>query len=159
MQELQHEGQRTLTPSLSSTPSTAVIHEGQHVPYDEAAMEVRPASNPPLCIHTDQQPQILLILVGLPGSGKTTFAESLVRLSEQEQEQYDKHEQEKWDGSEALNGPSRTGTRTRALGRRWIRASQDDAPSRRRQECEGVVRMGLERGWNVVVDRVDFDEV
>ncbi len=39
----------------------------------------------------------------------------------------------------------------------WLRASQDDAPRRRRGECEDVVRIGLREGRNVVVDRVGFD--
>jgi hypothetical protein len=40
---------------------------------------------------------------------------------------------------------------------RWVRASQDDAPTRRRQECEAMVRSGLRQGKDVVVDRVGFD--
>jgi hypothetical protein len=40
---------------------------------------------------------------------------------------------------------------------RWVRASQDDAPNRRRQECEAMVRSGLRQGKDVVVDRVGFD--
>jgi adenylate kinase family enzyme len=77
------------------------------------------------------EPQILLVLVGLPGSGKSTFAEALVDWSH----------------------------RTLGKHRRWTRASQDEAPSKRRQECEGLVRSALERGDNVIVDRVDFDPV
>jgi adenylate kinase family enzyme len=39
----------------------------------------------------------------------------------------------------------------------WVRASQDDAPSKRRQECEAMVRSALQEGKDVIVDRVDFD--
>ena len=39
----------------------------------------------------------------------------------------------------------------------WVRASQDDAPSKRRQECEEMVRGALREGKDVIVDRVDFD--
>nr|XP_018260372.1 uncharacterized protein I303_07290 [Kwoniella dejecticola CBS 10117]OBR82530.1 hypothetical protein I303_07290 [Kwoniella dejecticola CBS 10117] len=78
--------------------------------------------------------QIVLILVGLPGSGKSTFASALLALSQAP--------------SNATETP-----------RKWVRASQDDAPSRRRQECEYVVRKALEDGHNVVVDRVNFDPV
>jgi len=39
----------------------------------------------------------------------------------------------------------------------WVRASQDDAPSKRRQECEAMVRSALGEGKDVIVDRVDFD--
>ncbi|WWC92741.1 uncharacterized protein L201_007700 [Kwoniella dendrophila CBS 6074] len=74
-------------------------------------------------------PQIVLVLVGLPGSGKSTFSEALVSAHQ-------------------LN-----------KDRKWIRASQDDAPNKRRQECEAVVRKALYDGNNVVVDRVDFDVV
>ncbi|KAL1406626.1 hypothetical protein Q8F55_008332 [Vanrija albida] len=76
-------------------------------------------------------PQTLLVLVGLPGSGKSTFANALVAASES-----------------AAWPPS---------ARRWVRASQDDAASKRRQEVEGVVARALADGHNVVVDRVDFD--
>jgi len=76
----------------------------------------------------ENEPQILLILVGLPGSGKTTFAEALIQDRD--------------------SNPRK---------RKWIRASQDDAPSRRRQECEAVTRNGLRDGCNVIVDRVGFD--
>nr|XP_019043610.1 hypothetical protein I302_08190 [Kwoniella bestiolae CBS 10118]OCF22540.1 hypothetical protein I302_08190 [Kwoniella bestiolae CBS 10118] len=75
-------------------------------------------------------PQILLVLVGLPGSGKTTFSEALVSQSHKISD-----------------------------SRNWVRASQDDAPNRRRQECEAVVRHALQEGHNVVVDRVDFDPI
>ena len=78
-----------------------------------------------------KEPQVLLILVGLPGSGKTTFAEALIQ-----------------DHGDA--NPRK---------RKWIRASQDDAPSRRRQECEAVTRNALRNGHNVIVDRVGFDAV
>lgn len=66
----------------------------------------------------------LLVLCGLPGSGKSTIAAALTSHATQ----------------------------------RWVRASQDDAPSRRRQECEAMVRQGLRDGFNVVVDRVGFDQ-
>lgn len=72
----------------------------------------------------DIQPQILLVLAGLPGVGKSTFAHALDQVRSQ---------------------------------RKWIRASQDDSRSKRRQEVEDVVRAALVRGDNVVVDRVDFD--
>lgn len=82
-----------------------------------------------------KEPQILLVLIGLPGSGKTTFAEALVRNS-------------------TPDDPDKPSS-----SRQWIRASQDDAPSRRRQECEARVRNGLRQGHNVIVDRVGFDAV
>ncbi|WWC95772.1 hypothetical protein V866_002638 [Kwoniella sp. B9012] len=81
-------------------------------------------------ISSVQDSPILLILIGLPGSGKTTFSEALVSHSQSTGEY-----------------------------REWIRASQDDAPNRRRQECEAVVRQALQEGHNVVVDRVDFDPI
>ncbi|OXC68722.1 hypothetical protein AYX13_02646 [Cryptococcus neoformans] len=87
--------------------------------------------------------QVLLILVGLPGSGKTTFAEALVRAS-----------------SMSIAPPEGTGkAQPSVLRRPWIRASQDDAPSKKRQECESRVRWGLKNGYNVLVDRVGFDPV
>ncbi|KAJ9124107.1 hypothetical protein QFC22_000902 [Naganishia vaughanmartiniae] len=63
----------------------------------------------------------VLILVGLPGSGKSCLANAL----------------------------ESTG--------RWFRASQDDAPNRRRQEAEGMTRNALRTQRNAVVDRVGFD--
>ncbi|WRT69636.1 uncharacterized protein IL334_006625 [Kwoniella shivajii] len=86
-------------------------------------------------------PQILLILVGLPGSGKTTFSEA---LASQSREITNDHQQVEQKNQKV---------------RRWIRASQDEAPNRRRQECESRVKWGLDSGYNVVVDRVDFDPV
>jgi GTPase SAR1 family protein len=81
---------------------------------------------------TQPQPQILLIFCGLPGSGKTLLSEALVRHS----------------------APESAATQTK---RKWVRASQDDAPARRRQQCEAVARQALAEGNNVVVDRVGFD--
>ncbi|KAJ9106146.1 hypothetical protein QFC21_001288 [Naganishia friedmannii] len=59
----------------------------------------------------------VLILVGLPGSGKSCLAN-------------------------ALEGTGR-----------WVRASQDDAPNRRRQEAEAMTRSALRTQRNAVVDR------
>ncbi|WVQ75146.1 hypothetical protein IAR50_004755 [Cryptococcus sp. DSM 104548] len=92
-------------------------------------------------------PQILILLVGLPGSGKSTFASSLSQSS----------------ASLLTPDPSNAYQPLRAAiegGKRpWIRASQDDAPSRRRQEVEALVGWGLREGCNVVVDRCGFDPV
>ncbi|KAJ9126664.1 hypothetical protein QFC24_001694 [Naganishia onofrii] len=63
----------------------------------------------------------VLILVGLPGSGKSCLANAL----------------------------ESTG--------KWVRASQDDAPNRRRQEAEAMTRNALRTQRNAVVDRVGFD--
>lgn len=63
----------------------------------------------------------VLILVGLPGAGKSCLATAL----------------------------EQTG--------RWVRASQDDAPNRRRQEAEATTRRAIQSQRNVVVDRVGFD--
>ncbi|WVR08107.1 hypothetical protein IAU60_005153 [Kwoniella sp. DSM 27419] len=106
------------------------------VAWSEAASFPSPA--PSVVGHGTEPPQILLILVGLPGSGKTTFAEALVRSTEPGQD------------AAACSRPRQQA---------WIRASQDDAPNRRRQECESRVRWGLREGYNVVVDRVGFDAV
>jgi predicted kinase len=40
---------------------------------------------------------------------------------------------------------------------KWVRASQDDAPNRRRQEAEAMTRKALRGGHNAVIDRVNFD--
>ena len=79
----------------------------------------------------EMPPQFLLILVGLPGSGKSTFAETLIHHS-----------------NDVTSG---------VLSRNWVRASQDDSPNRKRQECENAVWQSLQSGHNVVVDRVNFD--
>ncbi|CAK9782001.1 P-loop containing nucleoside triphosphate hydrolase protein [Cutaneotrichosporon oleaginosum] len=87
-----------------------------------------PIPEPPLP-PTPREPQTLLILAGLPGVGKSTFAHALVAASK---------------------APGWT-------GRRWIRTSQDDSRSGRRQEVEADVRAALASGANVIVDRVDFN--
>lgn len=76
-----------------------------------------------------REPQTLLVLAGLPGVGKSTLAHALVAASESPG----------WSG------------------RKWVRTSQDDSRSGRRQEVEGDVRAALAKGANVVVDRVDFN--
>ncbi|BEJ15653.1 hypothetical protein CspHIS471_0502580 [Cutaneotrichosporon sp. HIS471] len=78
---------------------------------------------------SERGPQTLLVLAGLPGVGKSTFAHALVAASE---------------------APGWT-------GRKWVRTSQDDSRSGRRQEVEGDVRAALANGVNVIVDRVDFN--
>ncbi|WWD20237.1 hypothetical protein CI109_104713 [Kwoniella shandongensis] len=135
--------------------------------------------------------QVLLILVGLPGSGKTTFAESLVGASQRLYHQRrpdDRRAQPFGSGSGSnpnhdlrnTNPPLSDGVpgtipnhalsttvqddrrrpTPRPLRRRvWIRASQDEAPNRRRQECEARVRWGLREGYSVIVDRCGFDPV
>lgn len=97
----------------------------------------------PVYLAHEAEPQILLILVGLPGSGKTTLALALERCSDTSTS----------DTNVELAGTSRPAPPPR----RWVRASQDDAPSRRRQEAERVTREALMSGDNVVVDRCDFD--
>ncbi|WVO13781.1 hypothetical protein L204_101403 [Cryptococcus depauperatus] len=91
-------------------------------------------------------PQILLILAGLPGSGKTTFSEALIRLSP-----LTALENTSSDNACATKHNLATNKRL------WIRASQDEAARKRRQEVEAKVRWGLSMGFNVVVDRMGFD--
>jgi len=83
-------------------------------------------------------------LIGLPGSGKSTLANSLVGHSQSEA----------WSNStnELVDNLAK-----RMRRRGWIRASQDESPNRRREECEALVRNGLNGGYNVIVDRVGFD--
>jgi tRNA uridine 5-carbamoylmethylation protein Kti12 len=92
---------------------------------------------------SELEQQILLILVGLPGSSKSTFSNALV-ISSLEPE---------WSQAR----PATAESKRSAVRRRWTRVSQDEAPSRRRQECERQVIDALQRGENVVVDRVNFD--
>lgn len=100
-------------------------------------------------IGRDLEDQVVLILVGLPGSSKSTFSNALVNHSQSStwstSSRHAKH-------TESLE-PERT-SRKRRL---WSRVSQDEAPNRRRQECEAALREALYRGENVIVDRVNFD--
>ncbi|WVQ95988.1 hypothetical protein IAU59_003088 [Kwoniella sp. CBS 9459] len=114
----------------------------------------------------DDPPQILLILVGLPGSGKTTFAEALVASSERGDQHHAGDALLGNGHSPVRSDEQQEGLDTTADGldgaeghRKWVRASQDDAPNRRRQECEARVRWALGQGCNVIVDRVGFDPV
>jgi adenylylsulfate kinase-like enzyme len=95
-------------------------------PTDPPATHVIPASSLKTVVPPSGAPAklTLLVLCGLPGSGKSTIAAALTSHATQ----------------------------------RWVRASQDDAPNRRRQECEAMVRQGLKEECNVVVDRVGFDK-
>lgn len=110
--------------------------------------------------------QVLLILVGLPGSAKSTFSNALVAASSTA-EWADIQTPEPTDtnvGKSSVEGTERPAeawanvSKSKKLAmRRWTRVSQDEAPSRRRQECERQVVDALRRGDNVVVDRVNFD--
>ncbi|KAK8849610.1 hypothetical protein IAR55_004945 [Kwoniella newhampshirensis] len=172
------------------TPGPGRYAAARPVPYPEEA-SILPTD--------DLEPQTLLVLVGLPGSGKTTFAESLVRASNSaSSSQPSSSSSSSWECalgtvSESNVNPTEPNLaphginsttpgfvfnsncqsesvvrrqqqqqqqQTRRRQRRiWIRASQDDAPSRRRQECESRVRWGLRQGYNVIVDRCGFDVV
>ena len=96
-----------------------------HRPAQQPGLNWRYVPDP---FRSNAQPQTLLILTGLPGSGKSTFAHALTSLP---------------------TGPH--------PHRKWTRASQDDSVSKRRQEVEATVLAALGRGENVVVDRVNFD--
>ncbi|WVF68455.1 hypothetical protein IAT40_003221 [Kwoniella sp. CBS 6097] len=129
--------------SAAQTLSSSIAMDPQDVfqPYHQIQRQSQTQYDSP-------QPQIMLVLVGLPGSGKTTFAEALVASTEtfgqdQGHGYGDDHDQLSADDPM----------------RRWVRASQDDAQSRRRQECEARVRWALGEGCNVIVDRVGFDPI
>ena len=117
--------------------------------------------------------QIVIILIGLPGSAKSTFSNALVKASsdpewnsprplvpvEKEPDgpsDSDRLDETGPDGSDKLDGNV---DRLTPVKRKWTRISQDDSPSRRRQECEMEMRLALDRGENVIVDRVNFDPV
>ena len=107
---------------------------------DGLATEAQPPAPAPA---PELEKQVLLILVGLPGSSKSTFANALAGSSREPN----------WNQNSSV-----TTHTTRCVSRRqWTRVSQDEAPSRRRQECERQVIEALRRGENVVVDRVNFD--
>ena len=114
----------------------AALHDGTEYEVSDDACQSK--------ANRSSQPQTILILQGLPGSGKSTFAHALVSASQSED----------WSAfsftSEVTGNPI-------PRHRKWVRASQDDAPNRKRQECEEVVRQALADGHNVVVDRVNFD--
>ncbi|WVQ79372.1 hypothetical protein IAT38_001469 [Cryptococcus sp. DSM 104549] len=185
--------QETALPSGEALPPQVLYGQQAAQPHQPAAYPIPstdPGLAPPLATAPAVpalEPQILLVLVGLPGSGKTSLAEALVRDSEGSEAGQVGMGVTARDGSvnmlptpsySALStatsstssfaaGPSSTTppsvlaatTSTKPARRRWIRASQDDAPSKRRQECEARVRRGLSEGCNVVVDRVGFDAV
>ena len=71
---------------------------------------------------------VIVIMVGYPGSGKSTFASELVR---------------------------RAPRRGQFWNQRWIRVSQDEMGSRR--EYEIAVENHLREGGSVVVDRCNID--
>ena len=126
--------------------NTGAVIQRRDCPAKE---DVRAQSNGP-------EQQVVLVLVGLPGSAKSTFSNALIAASLTDQ----------WGavrasgsgsvdtpGLDSIDGTSRPFRQTRA----WTRVSQDEAPSRRRQECERQVVDALGKGDNVVVDRVNFD--
>lgn len=98
------------------------------------------------------EPQVVLILVGLPGSAKSTFSNALVEASQTPE--WTSSSSDSTSGSGPGSGPD---SKSRLIRRRWTRISQDEAPSRRRQECERQLVDSLRRGENVVIDRVNFD--
>lgn len=130
------------------------MRDDEVVGRDEAQVDSTP----------DLEPQVMLILVGLPGSSKSTFSNALVEASQTDvwrelppchrSEAVSKRSEPSDDTSrttvERVDSPS-------SRRRPWTRVSQDEAPSRRRQECEVATRTALARGDNVVIDRVNFD--
>ncbi|WVQ66103.1 uncharacterized protein L199_004281 [Kwoniella botswanensis] len=123
--------QSVATTSSTSSQLGQPVSSTNTAQIDDFAQQDALLANPGFSmISSVQDSPILLILIGLPGSGKTTFSEALVSHSQSTGEY-----------------------------RKWVRASQDDALNRRRQECEAVVRQALREGHNVVVDRVDFDPI
>jgi hypothetical protein len=130
------------------------VRDDEVVGRDEAQVDSTP----------DLEPQVMLILVGLPGSSKSTFSNALVEASQTDvwrelppchrSEAVSKRSEPSDDTSrttvERVDSPS-------SRRRPWTRVSQDEAPSRRRQECEVATRTALARGDNVVIDRVNFD--
>jgi hypothetical protein len=101
------------------------------------------------------EPQVVLILVGLPGSSKSTFSNALVGYSSSPL--WNPPPDEIPDQSSLRAFETKPTSVVRGVKRKWTRVSQDEAPSRRRQEVEAGLRHALARGENVVVDRVNFD--
>lgn len=111
--------------------------------------------------------QIVLILVGLPGSSKSTLSNALVYHSHSAtwidsaghitgDDQPSDSETHGFT-SETSSGEGSHDGQVQLRRRVWTRVSQDESPNRRRQECEAALREALQRGENVVVDRVNFD--
>lgn len=94
-----------------------------------------------------EETQIMVILCGIPGSGKTTFAQKVINTY---------CETYYHEGSAILNqNPSTLPTKHLAFLRAWAWYTQDQFQSRKVMET--YCREALSQGYHLIVDRCNFD--
>ena len=105
-------------------------------------------------------PLIMLVLVGLPGSGKSCLAEALIAHANAAVREFDDNDRQETGAAAAVAAAAASSSGTKRHKRRqrpreWVRVSQD-ALRGSEAACLAAAAQGLASGFSVVADRTNL---